>query len=61
MRILRNYACSSCGNKFEILTPNNECEVKCACGWLAHKVMTAPRYFGATTGRSSSLNYKRVK
>lgn len=56
MKKLRNFKCSSCGYKFELLIPDDNCEVKCKCGWYAHRMISAPRVLGNTVGASPSFS-----
>jgi len=44
VKILINYACSSCGVETERYTiPEEECN-PCECGGMAYKVLSAPRF-----------------
>jgi len=53
MRKLRNFKCIS-GTIFERYVEDNITIVKCNCGEEAKRTLSAPRYFGNTTGRSPS-------
>ena len=59
MRKIRNFKCSECNTRFERMVQDDVLIVNCECGSEAKRQLSAPRYFGATTGRSSSLNYRK--
>jgi len=59
MRKIRFFKCSECSTRFERMVTDDVLIVNCECGSEAKRQLSAPRYFGATTGRSSSLNYRK--
>ena len=59
MKKIRNFKCSECNTRFERMVTDDVLIVNCECGGEAKRQLSAPRYFGATTGRSSSLNYRK--
>lgn len=51
MKKLRNFECDQCG-VFERFAKDNDNHVKCECGLLAFRMLSAPKYFSNTTGKS---------
>jgi len=59
MKKIRWFSCSECKAHFDRMVTDDVLIVNCECKGLAKRQLSAPRYFGATTGRSSSLNYRK--
>ena len=59
MKKIRFFFCKECETSFDRMVIDSVTIVNCECGSEAKRQLSAPRYFGATTGRSSSLNYRK--
>lgn len=53
MKKLRQFKCDDCG-VVERLVIDSVIATKCNCGKKIKRIMSAPRYFGNTVGRSPS-------
>jgi hypothetical protein len=53
MKKLRDFNCSNCG-VFEKFVPDTKLVVLCKCGDQAHRLVSAPRCFQNTVGKSPS-------
>ena len=51
MKKLRNFNCPNCGT-IERLVVDTVTVVKCDCGKEIKRTLSAPRYFGNTSGKS---------
>lgn len=56
MKKFRWFHCDSCKAKSEHRVEDGVKTVKCKCGEDAVKMLSAPKYFGNTTGKSPSVN-----
>lgn len=61
MRKIRQFKCEVCEEYSEHLVNDDVVVVKCDCGGDKKKMLSAPRCFSNTTGRSPARNYKKVK
>lgn len=61
MRKLRFFKCSETGEVFEKFADDDERIIKCSCGGLSERQLSAPRSFGNTTGRSPSSSYAKPR
>ena len=51
MKKLFNFKCES-GQVFEKLVNDKQLNIKCKCGKMAYKAISAARYLGNSTGKS---------
>lgn len=59
MKMLRNFKCLN-EHVTERLAESDQLTIECKeCGEIAARMISAPRSFGNTTGKSPSSNYKR--
>ena len=56
MKKLRNFKCLD-GHIFEKLVTDNVTQLTCDCGKESKRMISAPRCFGNTTGKSPSTRY----
>ncbi len=54
MKIMANFKCSACERVVERRIENDIKEIECECGDVMVKMLTAPRCFQNTTGKSPS-------
>jgi hypothetical protein len=54
MRKIRQFKCASCEQEQERLVKDGVTMVDCECGKQAVRMISAPRCFGNTTGKSPS-------
>ena len=59
MKKIRNFKCSQCHSRFERMVIDAVTIVKCDCSGEALRMLSAPKVFGNTTGRSPSFSNKR--
>lgn len=60
MKKIRSFHCQDCENQFERMVKDSVTIVKCECKGEAKRMLSAPRCFNNTTGRSpSSSNIKQ--
>jgi len=57
MKKIRYFKCTK-GYKFERMVTDDILEVKCECGDKAVRLLSAPRYFSNTTGKSPGAIYR---
>jgi len=57
MKKIRYFKCIN-GYKFERMVTDDILEVKCECGEKAVRLLSAPRYFGSTTGKAVGAVYR---
>ncbi len=58
MKKIRYFKCV-CSKEIEKLVEDDVKVIECECGEFAMRMLSAPRCFGNTTGRSPAANYKR--
>ena len=59
MKMLRIFKCKPCKIEMEEFV-NTDDKVECSeCGKECLKMLSSPRYFGSTTGRSPAVNYSK--
>ncbi len=56
MKKIRNFKCAECKHVFERMVNDDKLIINCECGGLANRVISAPRCFSNTVGRSPSAN-----
>ena len=56
MKVMLNFKCS-CGKVTEERIDNKTKSIVCECGEVATKMLSAPRSFGNTCGKSPSTRY----
>jgi hypothetical protein len=61
MKKIRQFKCQVCDEYSENYVEDNVKEFMCDCGGVKLRMISAPRYFNNTTGKSPSSNYKKVK
>ena len=54
MKKLRNFKCQNTNVVFERFVNDGTGELKCKCGAIANRTLSAPKYFSNTTGKSPS-------
>jgi len=54
MKKLRNFKCKSCHKIYEKLIDDDVLVITCECGNQANRMLSAPRHFGNTCGKSPS-------
>ena len=54
MRKFRNFKCKECDKVQERLVDDDVKDLKCDCGGDSELSISAPKYFGNSTGRSPS-------
>ena len=59
MKKIRNFKCSECNTSFERMVVDSITLVQCECKGEAKRQLSAPKYFGATTGKSPATSNKR--
>ena len=57
MRKLRLFKCDNC-DIIERMVVDSVTVIKCECGNEAKRTLSAPRYFGNSTGKSPAGRYK---
>ncbi len=57
MKIMANFKCSACAREVERRIENDVKEIECECGEVMVKLITTPRYFDNSTGRSPAAKY----
>lgn len=54
MKKIRTFKCQDCETQFERMVQDSVTVVKCVCKGEAKRMLSAPRCFNNTTGRSPS-------
>lgn len=54
MKKIRSFKCQDCETQFERMVQDSVTVVKCECKGEARRMLSAPRCFNNTTGRSPS-------
>ena len=54
MRIVATFKCEKCDKYHEQMTDSETESIKCDCGGDCQRMLSAPKYFGNSTGRSPS-------
>lgn len=57
MKKIRHFRCDNCGI-VERMVVDSVTVIKCECGCEAKRTISAPRYFGNSTGKSPAGRYK---
>ena len=52
MKKIQSFKCEQSKDIYERLMRNNDKTIKCKCGANANRLLSAPKYFGNTVGRS---------
>lgn len=52
MKKLRQFQCESCGEHKEKFAEDDKRMIYCECGGVSKRMLSAPRFFGNTTGKS---------
>lgn len=60
MKKFRAFQCES-GEVIEKYVHDHVSTLTCACGKSMKRIVSAPRYFSNTTGRSPSANYSKPR
>lgn len=55
MKKLRHFRCSESNETIERFAKDDELVIKCECNGLASRLLSAPRCFSNTTGKSPSV------
>lgn len=56
MKKLRNFKCAETGEVFERIVEDDTLIIECKCSGEANRLLSAPRHFGNSTGRSPSAS-----
>jgi len=57
MKKIRQFKCKTCNEYTEHFVKDDAKEIQCDCGGVKIKMLSAPRYFNNTTGKSPGAKY----
>jgi len=59
MKKLRDFKCDKCKRPFEMMVDDDVHVKRCFCGGIATRLISAPKCFQNTTGKSPSASNKK--